>query len=187
MPNIRHILSSVLLLLIITSSAAQIQPKFGYLSYNSIFQAMPEYATAQQKLKELKSKYDAEAQRSENDFQRKFNEFLQGQKDFPENILQKRQNELQELQEEGIRFRQEATELLKKAEKELQADMLFILNEAIKAVGIENNYSFIINIDGNTCPFINPANGDDVTNKVREKLNLPLVSLPQQTTNQTVK
>lgn len=187
MPNICRLFTPMLLSLIITSATAQVQSKFGYLSYNSIFQAMPEYATAQQKLKELKSKYDAEAKRSENDFQRKFNEFLQGQKDFPENILQKRQNELQDLQAEGIRFRQEASDLLKKAEKDLQADMLFILNEAIKAVGIENNYSFIINIDGNTCPFINPANGEDVTNMVREKLNLPLVSQPQQSTNPTVK
>ena len=40
-------------------AVAQVPPaKFGYLSYNEIFKAMPEYAASQQKLAELKAKYD---------------------------------------------------------------------------------------------------------------------------------
>ena len=57
--------------------------KLGYLSYNAVFQAMPEYAVSQRKLADLKAKYDKEAQRSEAEFQRKFVEFLQGQKERP--------------------------------------------------------------------------------------------------------
>ena len=170
----RYILSVFLCCMVICFAKAQ-NNHFGYLSYNAVFQAMPEYAVSQQKLKELKAKYDKEALRAETEFQRKFSEFLQGQKDFPENILKKRQNELQELLEESVRFREEAQNLLKQAEQDLQADMLYILNEAIKAVGIEHGYNFIINTDGNACPFINPSNGEDVTNFVKEKLNLPVL------------
>lgn len=151
-----------------------VQGKFGYLSYNAVFQAMPEYAVAQQKLVELKEKYDKEALRSEAEFQRKFAEFLDGQKDFPENILQKRQYELQEMLTKSIQFKEEARKLLVQAEKDLQAEMLFLLNEAIRAVGVENGYAYILNTDGNVCPFINPAMGDDVTNAVKEKLQLPI-------------
>lgn len=88
-----------------------------------------------QKLADLKSKYDKEAQRSEEEFQRKFAEFLQGQKEFPENILLKRQHELQDLLTKSIRFKEESQKLLVQAEKDLQADMLYLLNEAIRAVG----------------------------------------------------
>ena len=59
-------------------------------------------------------------------------------------------------------------------EKDLQADMLYLLNEAIRAVGVERGYAYIINTDGNTCPFINPTVADDVTNYVKEKLQLPI-------------
>lgn len=155
------------------------QLRFGYLSYNAIFKAMPEYALSQQKLTDLKAKYDMETRRGEEEFQRKFAEFLQGQKEFPENILLKRQYELQELLDESIRFKEESQQLLSQAEQELQADMLYLLNEAIRAVGVERGYAFIINTDGNTCPFINPAMGDDVTNYVKEKLRLPISVEPK--------
>ena len=156
------------LLLPFAVKAQATQGKFGYLSYNAIFQAMPEYEVSRQKLAGLKSKYDKEAQRSEEEFQRKFAEFLQGQKEFPENILLKRQHELQDLLTKRIRFKEESQKLL------VQADMLYLLNEAIRAVGVERGYAYIINTDGNTCPFINPAMADDVTNYVKEKLQLPI-------------
>lgn len=154
--------------------------KFGYLSYNAVFKAMPEYEASRQKLSELKAKYDREAQRGEEEFQRKFAEFLQEQKDFPENILLKRQHELQDLLAKSIAFKEEAQKLLSQAEKDLQADMVYLLNEAIRAVGVERGYACILNTDGNTCPFINPAMGDDVTNYVKEKLQLPISTTPEQ-------
>ncbi len=165
-------------LLSFTAGAQMSQGRFGYLSYNAIFRSMPEFAVSQQKLADLKSKYDQEAQRSEAEFQRKFAEFLQGQKDFPENILLKRQHELQDLLVKSIRFKEESQSLLAQAEKDLQADMLYLLNEAIRAVGVENGYAYIINTDGNACPFINPAMADDVTNAVKEKLQLPITVEP---------
>ncbi len=156
------------------AKAQAAQGRFGYLSYNAIFQAMPEFEVSRQKLADLKSKYDKEARRSEEEFQRKFAEFLQGQKEFPENILLKRQQELQDLLAKGIRFKEESQKLLAEAEKDLQADMLYLLNEAIRAVGVERGYACIVNTDGNTCPFVNPAAADDVTNYVKEKLQLPI-------------
>ena len=53
------------LLLPFAVKAQTTQGRFGYLSYNAIFQAMPEYEVSRQKLADLKSKYDKEAQRSE--------------------------------------------------------------------------------------------------------------------------
>lgn len=139
---------------------------------------MPEYAASQQRLADLKAKYDKEALRSEEEFQRKYVEFLQGQKDFPENILQKRQYELQDLLSKSLQFRDEAAKLLSQAEKEMQANMVYLLNEAIRAVGIERGYSCILNTDGNACPFIHPSEGEDVTDFVKEKLQLPLTIQP---------
>lgn len=162
------------LLLSPASGAQTAKGKFGYLSYNAVFRAMPEYEASRQKLADLKSKYDKEALRGEEEFQRKFAEFLQGQKDFPENILLKRQHELQDLLAKNIHFKEEARELLAQAEKDLQADMLHLLDEAIRAVGTERGYAFVINTDGNACPFVNPEAGDDVTGYVREKLMLPI-------------
>ena len=157
-------------------NSAFAQPlKFGYLSYDNVLRQMPEYAMAQQNVANLKAKYDQEATRGEEEFQRKFSEFLQGQKDFPENILIKRQAELQALMESGLKFRQEASELLSKAEGELMATVQGKLNEAIQAVGTEGGYGYILNTDGNSCPYINPALGENITSLVLQKLGLETI------------
>ena len=169
----RRILATLLLLLPLCVSA---QVKLGYLSYERVLRQMPEYAQAQQNLADLKVKYEQEATRGEEEFQRKFSEFLQGQKDFPENILVKRQAELQALMETGIKFRQEAQELLTRAERELMTGVQARLNEAITAVGVEAGYAAILNTDNNSCPFINPALGEDIPEPVMRKLGLDIVT-----------
>jgi outer membrane protein len=148
------------------------QAKFGYVSYEALYKAMPEYQEAQNTLENLRKKYNSEAERSEADFNKKFAEFLQGQKEFPEIILQKRQKELVELMERGIQFRDEMKELLKNAENELMEEVKQKLNNAIQKVGMEKGYPYIINTDHNVCPFINPEQGEDATDAVKAELNL---------------
>ncbi len=155
---------------LVTPSFAQVQ--FGYLSYSAVLKQMPEYAQAQKNMSDLRAKYEQEAQRGEEEFQKKFVEFLQGQKEFPMTILQKRQAELQNLMDNGLSFRNQAQGLLADAEKEAYGEVQKILNNAILAVGVELGYAFILNTDENSCPFINPVVGVDVTNAVKRKLGL---------------
>ena len=155
--------------------AGQAQIQFGYVSYEQVLKEMPEYAKATQDLAALKAKYEAEAQKGEEEFQQKFVDFLQGQKDFPQAIMQKRQAELQALMDNGVAFRMKSQELIAQAEKDLMQEVQKRLNRALLEVGVELGYGFILNTDGNNCPYINPVVGVDVTNIVRKKLGLPVV------------
>lgn len=146
--------------------------RFGFASYKAIFSQMAEYAQAKKDFKALKAKYDAEATRSEEEFQRKFAEFIQGQKDFPASILQKRQAELQELMDKSISFREQSRELLRKAEAEMQEPAKGRLNKAMEEVGKEMHLLFILNTDGNALPFVHPDFGIDVTDQILIKLGI---------------
>ena len=73
--------------------------RFGYLSYTSVLKLMPDYIAAQRNIDDLRTKYDVEMKRVENEFNQKYEQFLEGQHDFAPSILQKRQAELQELME----------------------------------------------------------------------------------------
>ena len=161
--------------------AGQAQIQFGYVSYEQVLKEMPEYAKATQDLAALKAKYEAEAQKGEEEFQQKFVDFLQGQKDFPQAIMQKRQAELQALMDNGVAFRMKSQELIAQAEKDLMQEAQKRLNRALLEVGVELGYGFILNTDGNNCPYINPVVGVDVTNIVRKKLGLPVVEEATQT------
>ena len=158
------------LLLFCIASQAQIQ--FGYVSYEQVLKEMPEYAKATQDLAALKAKYEAEAQKGEEEFQQKFVDFLQGQKDFPQAIMQKRQAELQALMDNGVAFRMKSQELIAQAEKDMMQEAQKRLNRALLEVGVELGYGYILNTDGNSCPYINPVVGVDVTDIVRKKLGL---------------
>jgi len=153
--------------------------QFGYLSYERVLEEMPDYAQAKQELAILKSKYEAEAQKGEEEFQRRFVDFLQGQKDFPLAIMQKRQAELQTMMDNGVAFRLKSQELIAQAEKELFQGVRTRLHNAVLVVGAEFGYGYILNTDAGSCPYINPAIGVDVTDLVRQKLGLiPVTETP---------
>ena len=153
-------------------TAVSVPFHFGYLSYKAVFKQMPDYQEARKNFEALKAKYDAEAIRAEKDFQHKFTEYIEGQKEFPHSILLKRQSELQDLMEKGINFRKESVKLLEKAEKDLQQPVAERLNQAISSVATEHKLLFVLNTDGDTCPFIHPQAGIDITAAVLTHLGL---------------
>ena len=151
-----------------------IQPQhFGYLSYNDVLRAMPEYTQAMKSLEELKKTYDQEMTRAEQDFSKKFAEYIDGQKSFPENIMLKRQKELQQLMEQSMQFKKEAQELLTKAEAELMEPVDARLKEAIAIVGKSRNYAYVLNTDANAYPYISEGGeAENCTDAVLNQLGI---------------
>ena len=159
------------LLLATMPALAQSELKFGYLSYNAVMQAMPEYAAMQNSMAELRQKYEAEQKRVEDDFNKKYEEFLDGQKSYPKTILQKRQSELQEMLDKNIAFKKESQRLLSQAEEEAMAPIRVRLAEVLDAIGRERGYAFIVNTDDKATLWLNPAMGEDVSAAVKELLH----------------
>lgn len=157
-----------------TPQQVVIQPQhFGYLSYEDVLHAMPEYAQAMKSLEDLKKTYEQEMTRAEQEFSKKFTEYLDGQKSFPENIMLKRQKELQQLMDQSIQFKQEAQELLTKAEAELMSPVRTRLDEAIQAVGKKRNYAYVLNTDANAYPYISgDGEAENCTDAVLTQLGI---------------
>lgn len=160
----------LILFLLLCPLPLMAQTHFGYFSYKSVVDSMPDMIAARQSMEVLREKYAAEIKRSEEEFNRKYAEFLSGQKDFPQTILLKRQRELQQLMEAGLSFRKDCDKQLAEAEKNLYAPVKDKLQQAVQAVGLEGGYDFIVNTDNESYPYINPWRGDDVTLKIRAKL-----------------
>lgn len=145
--------------------------RFGYLSYEAALKAMPENAAVLMKMDSLRSAFQEELQRVENEFNRKYEDFLEGQKDFPRTILLKRQTELQEILQKNIQFKQQSIDELKQTETLLMAPLRTRLNAAIATVAREQHLALVINTDANACPFIEPTMGVDVTEAVEQLLS----------------
>ncbi|UKK59378.1 OmpH family outer membrane protein [Prevotella communis] len=145
--------------------------KFGFLSYDLALKSMKDYAAVQMRMDSLRSAFNAEMQRVEDEFNRKYEDFLEGQKDFPRTILLKRQTELQEMMQKNIAFKQQLQRELTDTEAQLMAPLRIHLNEAIATIAREQGLVLVINTDANACPFIEPAMGVDVNELVVKKLN----------------
>lgn len=148
------------------------QVRFGYLGYSAVFKAMPEYAQAQEELNLLRSKYEAEIKRADEEFNRKYGEFLQEQKEFPEAILLRRQKELQQLMEKSISFRDEVKQLLEEARQKMTEPVRAKLDEVLAVIAESHDFAFILNTDGNACPYIDPLCGTDVTEEAKALLGM---------------
>ena len=145
--------------------------KFGFLSDDLALKSMKDYAAVQMRMDSLRSAFNAEMQRVEDEFNRKYEDFLEGQKDFPRTILLKRQTELQEMMQKNIAFKQQLQRELTDTEAQLMAPLRIHLNEAIATIAREQGLALVINTDANACPFIEPAMGVDVNELVVKKLN----------------
>lgn len=166
-------LSTLALLLALGATLCALQgmaQKLACLSYDSVLHAMPDYASAQQQLDQLRQQYDAEAKRVEADFNAKYEDFLEGQRDFPPTILQKRQTELQELMEKNILFRDESRRLLKAAERDVMQPLHDKLAAALRRLARERGYALVLNTDGGACPYADPAQCDNITAEVTAAL-----------------
>ena len=142
----------------------------GYLSCNAVMQSMPEYAQMLQDMALLRSQYEAEQKRVEEDFNNKYEEFLDGQAAFPKTILQKRQSELQEMLDKNIAFKKESQRLLEAAEKTQMETIRQRLNNVLGQIGSERGFLLIINTDADACPWFNNVIGVDITEDVKERL-----------------
>jgi len=144
--------------------------KFGFLSYEVALQSMVEYALVQKQMADLRTQYEAETKRVEDEFNAKYEDFLEGQREFPKTILQKRQTELQELMQKNIEFKQNSIQELAKAEQEAMAPLRIKLIETLGNIGRERGYAFIVDTDQKALPFINPAMGEDINQLVQNAL-----------------
>lgn len=151
--------------------ASQSAPAFRFatIDYEAALRSLPEYQAATAKIEELRTKYKEEAKRSEDDFNAKYEEFLEQQKDYPPSIRRKRQNELQAIMADNIAFRDESRRLIDEARAEAMRPAGERLAAIIAAIARERRYSFVLNTAQNACPYINPAEGEDITEEVKTR------------------
>ena len=153
-----------------STGAVQTTTRYGYLSYQEALESMPQYAVVQKQMENLRSQYQAETLRVEEEFNRKYEEFLEGQREFPKTILQKRQTELQQLMEKNIEFKANSLKELDAAEKEAMAPLRLRLNDVLREIGMKKGYAFIYDTDTKALPFINLEMGENINLLVQDAL-----------------
>lgn len=162
----------LLILLTIVSMTAIAQSKFGYVSYMEIVKALPEYNLVEAHLDELQAKYEAEIERSDREFNQKYTDFIEEQSQLPDNIRMKRHKELQQLMEISMEFKGEINRTMREARREMMKPLYEKVDEAAMKVCVDKGYDYILNTDNRMYIAINPKNGKDITEQLKQELKI---------------
>lgn len=119
--------------------------KFGVVDLQSVFEAMPESATMRSQIEESSKKYEADFQQLRDELDKLYAEFqtLSNDPNTPKPIMERRASDIQERQQKVEQFRVTAQQDLNRLQEQLIAPIQQKMMEAVKAVGVEGQYTFI--------------------------------------------
>ncbi len=164
-------LKKTLIAILIALPLSALAQKFGVVDVQAVFSLMPETTAAQAQFTEASKKYEDEFAKLNEEMEKKVAEFQTLQKDTttPETIKERRLQEMQELDQKIQQFRNTVTMDLQRQQEQLMAPIQQKIQDAIKAVGQEGNYTFIFE---NTMPLYTGVAVEDVTPALKAKLGI---------------
>ena len=145
--------------------------KFGHVNAQEIIQAMPEFTKARADIEALTKTYEADLKSMQDELQKKAEAYEKEQATLPANIKERREKELQDMYQKIQQTYQDNQQELAKLQQEKMQNITNKVLEAIKKVGEEGQYVYIMEM-GAGIPFINTNLSDDVTAKVKANLGL---------------
>ena len=145
------------------------ESKIAIVNTQEVIQAMPEFATMQKQMADMEAKYKNEMQVMQDEYNKKYSDFVAQQDSLTENIKMRRMQELQDMEQRTQNFIQNSQQDFQKKQGELFTPIQDKLKNAIKAVGDEKGYTYILDpqivlYQGNTAV--------DATQFVKAKLGI---------------
>ena len=152
-------------------TTANAQAKFGHVNTQEIIQAMPEFATARADIERLTQQYETDLRQMQEELQRKAEAFEREESTLPETIKTRRNQELQDLYQRIQQTYQDNQQALQQAQQEKMQGITTKVLDAIKVVGQEGGYVYIMDMAAGI-PYISTTLSSDVTAQVKAKLGI---------------
>lgn len=152
--------------------SAQAQSKIGKVDFASLVNALPEHVEAQKKYDDAVKAFEADFLRIRDEYTEKAKKLEAQYDSIPEAVKTRRVQELQEAGQRVEQYRTDIAQQLQKKEAELMQPLVDKINAAIKAVGDENGFTCIFDVNATQGLLYTGKDCEDITPKVKTKLNL---------------
>lgn len=147
------------------------QIKIGYVNSDVILSQFPEREQATKQLLALNEEYKSELQLMQSEYNKKYSDYITYQSSLAENIKLRRMQELTELENRMQEFMTMAQQDIEFQEKEKLEPLKQQINEAIRLVGIEQNFTVIYDLANPGIAFVSPM-AEDANSYVKQKLGI---------------
>ncbi len=152
-----------------TLSAQHSQVTVAYVNTTDLLNDFPAKEAATQKLIALSENYKKELELMQNEYNKKYSDYITYQSSLAENIKLRRMQELTELENKMQQFMQLAQKDIEQQEKSMLEPLKKQISDAIRQVGVEQNFTIIYDLANPGIAFVNPA-AVDANPLVRAKL-----------------
>lgn len=164
-------MKKVLLVALLFLPLSLFAQKFGHFDSSVIVKAMPEYTKSQTELQNLSKQFEDDIKRMQDELQKKSEEYDKQHDSLPDNVKKRREQELQELYQRIQQTSNDDRDSLQSQSVTKMREITQKILTAVKAVGDEGKYVYIMDSTGGV-PYISNTLSEDVTDKIKAKLGL---------------
>ena len=165
----KKIIIALLMALPFTAMAADL--KIGVFNSQEVITIMPEYNAAMSELENMNLKFQTEGKKLQEELEKKYQEYTSTAETLEPAIRQYKETELARLQQSIQEFATSAENNIKKKQQDLMMPIINKINQAIKKVGDENGFTYIIDNAANIIPYVSP-NAENVLPLIKKALNI---------------
>ncbi|NLX80208.1 MAG: OmpH family outer membrane protein [Proteiniphilum sp.] len=140
-----------------------------YVNSIELLEGFKEKEEASEKILSLSDNYKKELEIMQNEYNKKYSDYITYQNSLTDNIKLRRMQELTELENRIQQFMKLAQEDIEQQEQLMLNPLKERVMNAIKQVGIENNFTVVYDLADPSIAFINP-NAVDANALVKRKL-----------------
>lgn len=160
----------IMLLALLPMAAMAQNAKFGHMDSQAIMQSMPDFIKARGELEAEQKQYENELQEMQRELQTKAEKYDKEKATMNATLQQQTEEELQKMYAAIQQAYQDNQQKMQKASAEKLQPIQTKLMNAIKAVGKNGSYVYIMDVAAGI-PYISETLSKDVTAEVKAELN----------------
>ena len=145
------------------------QQKFGHLNSQEIMSQMPEFIKARGEIEAQAKTYENDLKSMQEELTRKNDEYEKGKSTMNATAQKQKETELQTLYQKIQQAYQDNQQALSKLQQDKMQPITTKLVNAIKAVGDQGKYVYIMDV-ASGIPYISQTQSKDVTAEVKAQL-----------------
>ena len=144
--------------------------KFGHVDAQAVMQSLPEFIKARGEIEALSKQYENDMKAMQDEIQRKSDEYDKSKSTMNSTQQQEVETNLQQMIQKFQQAYQDNQQALQKAQQEKMQPIMNKIMTAIKNVGKDGGYVYIMDISTGI-PYISDTLSKDVTNDVKAEMN----------------
>lgn len=162
----------LLAFLMIAPLSIMAQVKFAHFNSADIIPNMKEYTAAQTEIQNMQKQYADDLKLMQDELQKKYEDYQKEASNLLEGVRLRREQELNELGQRYQQSLQDSETALQKATQEKMGAIGELVMAAVKKIGENNNYIYIIDLSTGSVSFVNPSLSTDITDILKKELGI---------------